>query len=72
MNRTVPLLASILFFIAIGIEVFSITGSFSYYQENLTSISADLFGTYIVPFELLSLILVGGIIGMLYITGRDD
>ncbi|MCL4315047.1 MAG: hypothetical protein M1454_04910 [Candidatus Thermoplasmatota archaeon] len=72
MNRIVPILASALFFIAIGIEVFSIPGSFSYYQENLTSISGDLFSTYVVPFELLSLILVGGIIGMLYITGRDE
>ncbi|MCL4342994.1 MAG: hypothetical protein M1267_03975 [Candidatus Thermoplasmatota archaeon] len=72
MNRALPLLASVLFFIAFAIEVVSIPGSFSYYNESLGGISSLLFSTYVVPFELVSLILVGGIIGMLYITGREE
>ncbi len=72
MNRIIPAIASALFFIALGIEVFSIPGTFSYYNENLGEISSELFSAYLVPFELISLMLVGGIIGMLYITGRED
>ncbi len=45
--------------------------TFTPVRQNITSISNYFFYTYIVPFELLSLIIVGGIIGMLYIAGRE-
>ncbi|MCL4336841.1 MAG: short chain dehydrogenase [Candidatus Thermoplasmatota archaeon] len=64
--------ASVLFLVVFGMEAVSIQGSFTPVTQNLTSISVVLFNTYVVPFELLSLILVAGIIGMFYIAGRED
>ncbi len=64
--------ASALFLVVFAIEAISIQGSFTPVTQDLTSISVALFNTYVVPFELLSLILVAGIIGMFYIAGRED
>ena len=64
--------ASVLFLVVFGMEAVSIQGSFTPVTQNLTSISVVLFNTYVVPFELLSLILVAGIIGMFYIAGREE
>ena len=72
MNKKLAMVASALFFIVFAIEAVSIQGSFIPITQNLTSVSVALFGTYVVPFELLSLILVAGIIGMFYIAGRDQ
>lgn len=72
MNKKLAIVASVLFFIVFAIEAVSIQGSFTPTTQDLTSISVALFGTYVVPFELLSLILVAGIIGMFYIAGRDQ
>ncbi len=66
------MVTSALFFIVFAIEAVSITGSFIPTTQDLASVSVALFGTYVVPFELLSLILVAGIIGMFYIAGRDQ
>jgi NADH:ubiquinone oxidoreductase subunit 6 (subunit J) len=54
------------------VEIIQITGSIERISQNITAISNSLFGEYLVPFELISLILVGGIIGMLYISGREE
>ncbi len=64
--------ASALFLVVFAIEAISIQGSFTPVTQDLTGISVSLFNTYVVPFELLSLILVAGIIGMFYIAGRED
>ncbi len=72
MNKKLAMVASVLFFIVFAIEAVSIPGSFTPVTQDITSISVALFGTYVVPFELLSLILVAGIIGMFYIAGRDQ
>ena len=72
MNKALAIVASTLFLIVFAIEAVSIPGSFTPVTQNLTSISVALFNTYVVPFELLSLILVAGIIGMFYIAGRND
>ncbi len=61
-----------LFFLVILYEVLQISGTTTYLSQNISEISSQLFGIYLVPFELISLILVGGIVGMLYIAGRED
>lgn len=72
MNKKLALATSVLFFIVFALEAVSIQGSFIPTTQDLTSVSVALFSTYVVPFELLSLILVAGIIGMFYISGRDQ
>lgn len=72
MNKRLAFVASALFFIVFALEAMSIQGSFIPTTQDLTSVSVALFGTYVVPFELLSLVLVAGIIGMFYIAGRDQ
>ena len=72
MNKKLAIVASALFLIVFSIEAVAIQGSFIPTIQNLTNISVELFGTYVVPFELLSLVLVAGIIGMFYIAGRED
>lgn len=72
MNKKLALVTSVLFFIVFALEAVSITGTFTPTTQNLTAISVSLFGTYVVPFELLSLILVAGIVGMFYIAGREQ
>ncbi len=39
--------------------------------QNIGTIGTLLFTEYLIPFELISVILVGGIIGMLYVSGGD-
>lgn len=65
-------MASVLFLIVFAIEAVAIQGSFIPATQDLTAISVALFNIYVVPFELLSLILVAGIIGMFYIAGREE
>ena len=72
MNKVLAAVASALFLVVFAIEAISIQGSFTPVTQDLTGISVSLFNTYVVPFELLSLILVAGIIGMFYIAGRED
>lgn len=45
---------------------------FEMIQQNIQQISQFLFSEYVIPFELLSLVLVGGIIGMFYIAGKEE
>lgn len=72
MNKTLAGVASVLFLIVFAIEAVAIQGSFIPATQDLTAISVALFNIYVVPFELLSLILVAGIIGMFYIAGREE
>jgi len=78
LNNKLAALAAALFVIVFGFEVAQIKGQFTPVTQNLQMIGYELFGTgsvvgrYVVPFELLSLILVAGIIGMFYIAGRED
>ncbi len=71
MKNKVQKIAAILFIIVIGINISFISGSFKIKPESLTSIGTLLFSTYLVPFELLSVLLVASIIGVMYIV-RDD
>ena len=72
MNKTLAAVASILFLIVFGLEVLRIQGSFTPSSQNISLIGKELFSSYVVPFELLSLILVGAIAGMFYISWRDE
>lgn len=72
MNKNAARLALGLFFIIFFIEILRINVQFQPVTQNLVLISQYLFSKYVIPFELLSLILVGGIIGMLYIAGKEE
>ena len=72
MNKGLAAVASVLFLIVFGIEVLGIPGAFTPTSQNISLIGKELFSSYVVPFELLSLILVGAIDGMFYISWRDD
>lgn len=72
MNKRIAALASIIFLLVFGFEVVSIKGSFIPSSQDLNAVGKLLFNEYVVPFELLSLIMVAGVIGMFYIAGRED
>lgn len=71
MNRLPAAIASILFFIVIMLEVLFVGGNYTPVQQSIKSISYELFNTYLIPFELLSVVLVAGIIGMFH-NAEDD
>ena len=54
-----------------AVSVVSISGTYIPTQQSITGISKELFSTYLIPFELLSVVLVAGIIGMFH-TAEDD
>jgi NADH-quinone oxidoreductase subunit J len=60
-----------MFFIIMAVSVLSISGSYIPVQQHITGISKELFSTYLIPFELLSVVLVTGIVGMFH-TAEDD
>ena len=72
MNNKLSAVAAGLFLVVFGIEVVRIDYNFVPSTQNIAQIGFTLFSKYLVPFELLSLILVAGIIGMFYIAGRQD
>ena len=71
MNKKPFAAVAVFFLVIIGTLPRSIT-NFSEVVQNVTGIATDFYSTYVVAFELLSLILVGGIIGMFYITSREE
>lgn len=71
MNKIPALLSAILFFIVMAFAVVGISGSYIPAQQDITHISTDLFNIYLIPFELLSVILVAGIVGVFH-TAEDD
>ncbi len=71
MNKIPAIISAVLFFLVMAVAVISISGSYIPTQQNLTQISTDLFNTYLIPFELLSVILVAGIVGVFH-TAEDD
>ncbi len=72
MNKKMAALASAIFLIVFGFEIVSIQGSFIPASQDLNEVGKILFNVYVVPFELLSLIMVAGVVGMFYIAGRED
>jgi NADH-quinone oxidoreductase subunit J len=71
LNKIPAAISAILFFIVMAVSVVSISGTYVPTQQSITGISKELFSTYIIPFELLSVVLVAGIIGMFH-TAEDD
>ncbi len=71
MNKVTAMIASVLFFLVIAFAEVTLTGSYTPYQQSISGISSLLFSTYIIPFELLSVVLVSGIIGMFH-TAEDE
>ena len=71
MNKIPSMVASVVFFIAMAISTVTISTSYEPAQQSITAISQILFSTYLIPFELLSVVLVGGIIGMFH-TAEDE
>ncbi|MHB8396096.1 MAG: NADH-quinone oxidoreductase subunit J [Thermoplasmataceae archaeon] len=71
MNRKSSALASALFFLVFLVQLLKIGGDMTLMTQNIGTIGTLLFTEYLIPFELISVILVGGIIGMLYVSGGD-
>ncbi len=71
MNKIPAAISAVLFFIVMAVSIVSVSGSYIPAQQNITSISKELFSTYLIPFELLSVVLVTGIVGMFH-TAEDD
>lgn len=75
MNKKGAFVVSLIFLIAFLYEVVQISGAqytFAPQAQIISQISSGLFNNYLLPFELISMILVGGIIGVLYIAGREN
>lgn len=75
MNKKGAFAVTLIFIIAFLYEVIQISGAqyiFSPHSQVISQISTGLFNSYLLPFELISMILVGSIIGVLYIAGRSD
>jgi NADH-quinone oxidoreductase subunit J len=75
LNKKAAFSVTLIFIIVFLYEVVQITGSkyvFTTQSQVISQISTGLFNSYLLPFELISMILVGSIIGVLYIAGRND
>jgi NADH-quinone oxidoreductase subunit J len=71
LNKIPAVIASVFFFIVMAVEVFQIPGSFIPKEQSIANIGLLLMNEYLVPFELLSIILVAGILGMMHISEDD-
>jgi len=72
LNKNLSRLAVIFFFLVFFFAMIQIPGNFVPTSQDIAGIGRSLFGPYVIAFELLSVILVGAIIGMFYIAGRDE
>ncbi len=72
MKNKAQKIAAIAFLIVIGANLLTISGTFTRRSQDIARIGQLLFSTYVVPFELLSVLLVAAIIGVMYIVGDDE
>ncbi|PYB68021.1 hypothetical protein DMB44_05830 [Thermoplasma sp. Kam2015] len=72
MNKYLALVSVILFFIAVIVPVLMMSGTFIPVSQNITFYGYDLFNQYIVPFELISVVIVGAILGIIYVARGDE
>ncbi|WP_337860069.1 NADH-quinone oxidoreductase subunit J [Ferroplasma sp.] len=72
MKNKAQKIAVIAFIIVIGANLLTISKSFTPKSQDISRIGILLFSSYIVPFELLSVLLVASIIGIMYIVGDDE
>jgi NADH-quinone oxidoreductase subunit J len=68
LNKIAAVVASIFFFLVTAVEVFQIPGTFIPKEQSIGNIGILLMNQYLIPFELLSIILVMGILGMMHIS----
>ncbi|MGC8608379.1 MAG: hypothetical protein ACP5UV_00735 [Thermoplasmata archaeon] len=71
MNKYISLITVILFFLAVAFPILLIQGSFQPISQDISMIGTAFFNVYIIPFELLSLIIVGSVIGLMYVARGD-
>ncbi|MCY0851694.1 MAG: hypothetical protein OWQ34_03020 [Thermoplasma acidophilum] len=72
MNKYLALVAVILFFIAVIVPVLMMSGTFIPVSQNITFYGYDIFNQYVVPFELISVIIVGAVLGVMYVAKGDE
>jgi NADH-quinone oxidoreductase subunit J len=72
LNKIPAILGAVLFFIVMALSVFGIAGSYTPVQQNIILVSRGLFNRYLIPFELLSVILVAGIAGMFHLAEDEE
>ncbi|WP_297215670.1 hypothetical protein [Thermoplasma sp.] len=72
MNKYLALVSVILFFIAVIVPVLMMSGAFIPVSQNITFYGYDLFNQYVVPFELISVVIVGAILGIIYVARGDE
>ncbi|EQB66850.1 MAG: hypothetical protein AAE985_01660 [Thermoplasmataceae archaeon] len=65
------IVASTFFFLVTAVEVFQIPGTFIPKEQSIGNIGVLLMNQYLIAFELLSIILVVGILGMMHISEDD-
>lgn len=71
MNKISAIIASTFFFLVTAVEVFQIPGTFIPEEQSIGNIGVLLMNQYLIAFELLSIILVVGILGMMHISEDD-
>jgi len=72
LNKYLALVSVILFFIAVIVPVLMMSGAFIPVSQNITFYGYDLFNQYVVPFELISVVIVGAILGIIYVARGDE
>ncbi|BAB60275.1 TVG1162330 [Thermoplasma volcanium GSS1] len=72
MNKYLALVSAALFFIATAIPVIVMPGTFVPVSQDISLIGFSFFNVYIVPFELLSVIIVGAVIGVMYVARGEE
>lgn len=63
---------AILFFAAIFSYIYTSTQTLVPYTENIKTLAQQIFGPYVLAFELLSVLLVIAMLGALYLAERGD
>jgi NADH:ubiquinone oxidoreductase subunit 6 (subunit J) len=71
LNKIAAIIGSTFFFLVTAVEVFQIPGTFVPKEQAIGNIGLLLMNQYLIAFELLSIILVVGILGMMHISEDD-
>ncbi len=71
MNKYIAMFTVILFFLAVAFPILLMQGSFQPISQDISLIGESFFNAYVIPFELLSLVIVGSILGAMYVARGD-
>lgn len=72
LKNSVGAVIAILFFAVIFSYIYSSTQTLVPYTENIKYLAQQLFGPYVLAFELLSVLLVTAMLGALYLAERGN